>query len=446
MSEQKHIYLDYAASTPVDKEIVRAMEPYFGEKYGNPSSLHSFGQEALAAIDHARETIAKGIGAEFQEVVFTGSATEANNLALRGVVKAARLFPRGTGRRVAPAATRGLDSRRARSSGDQAERASETFRSKTTEPLRIVVSSIEHESVLETARDLEKDGIEMVYVPVNKDGIVEIKKIEEALDERTSLVSVMHASNEIGAIQPISEISEVIGNFRKELGIRNRESGGIRSSFITHNSLFPLFHTDAAQTLHLLDCDVRRLGVDIMTLSSQKMYGPKGIGALYIPGGIQKYVSPIITGGNHEYGFRAGTPNVPASVGFGVAAERAIAGRKRERENLRALKTYFLEGLRKLVPNVKVNGADDERSLPSILNVYFQKRRADELLIKFDEAGIAAASGSACSARAAKPSHVLSALGYSKDRIIGSVRFSFGRPTTQSELLEALKRMEKIFR
>ncbi|MCL5004718.1 MAG: aminotransferase class V-fold PLP-dependent enzyme, partial [Patescibacteria group bacterium] len=204
------IYFDYAATTPMDPLVKKAMAPYFSDRFGNPGSLHSFGQEAMAMVDESREKIAKAVNADFREIIFTGSATEANNLALRGIVRAARLFSDGTGRSLAPAASAALDLSAARlPSVDQARAASETFRTKTAEPpYRIIISKIEHDSILETARDLERDGIEVIYLPVNKNGLIDLEKLKKSLNERTILVSIMHANNEIGTIQPIAEIAK----------------------------------------------------------------------------------------------------------------------------------------------------------------------------------------------------------------------------------------------
>src|SRR3989338_6994102 len=237
----KSIYLDYAASTPIDPRVVAAMSPYFTEIFANPNSLHRFGQEASRAVFVSRQTIARSLGADYKEIIFTGSATEANNLALRGSIK--RIM-----NNAMPAGRQEL---------------------RIKKP-RIKTTAIEHESVLETCRDLEKEGVEVIYIPVNKEGIVDLKKLKSALNDRTVLVSVMYANNEIGTIQPIDKISEIIRNFR-ESRIRNQEY-----------SLFPLFHTDAVQAFQYLDCSVENLGVDLMTLSAHKIYGPKGIGALFI--------------------------------------------------------------------------------------------------------------------------------------------------------------------
>ncbi len=398
------IYLDYAASTPVAPEVKRVMQPYFSEVFGNPGSLHSFGQEAIAAVDAARETIVKAVRAEFREILFTSGATEANNLALRGV----------------------------------GERALSV--SRTDKPPKMIISAIEHESVLDTAYALEKKNIEVAVLPVDTKGVVDLKKLEMMLDERIILVSVMYVNNEIGSVQPIDKISEIIRNFRD-----SKSSPGGESSFgeKNHNSVFPLFHTDAAQVLEYFECDAKELGVDLMTLSSQKIYGPKGAGALYVRSlkPATYSLEPFLTGGGQEFGLRSGTENVPAIAGFGEAVRRAEQGRKEHVKRIRALKDYFLKGIKKIHPKVQENGVS---KAPHILNLYFPEEFAGELLVRMDMAGIAASAGSACSARSFTPSHVLEALGLPPERVRGSVRFSFGLPTAKKDIDEALKRIQKL--
>jgi len=383
----KKIYLDHAAGTPVDPEVLRTMEPYFSERFGNPGSVHAFGQEAIAALDRSRETIAKALGVGFRQVVFTSSATEANNLALRGAVKKF-LREHKASARVRP---------------------------------RIIISAIEHESVLETARDLERDGAELILVSVGRDGIVDLKKIKGVLTSETAIVSVMYANNEIGTIQPIAEIADIIRN------------GG--------SSIRPLFHTDAAQAFQFLDCEPKNLGVDLMTISSHKIYGPKGAGALYVKD--LKDLEPIVTGGGQEFGLRSGTENVPAIVGFAKAVELAVAVRQKESERIKTLRDEFWHGLKNIFPNAEMNPATTKTSgipaLPNILNVYFPGHAAQDLLTKFDLNGLAASSGSACRSRALESSYIIEALGYSKERVKSSIRFSFGRTTTEADIKESLK-------
>ncbi|MDO8430293.1 MAG: cysteine desulfurase family protein [bacterium] len=397
-------YFDYAAGTPVDPIVEKAMRPYWAEKSGNPGSLHFFGQEASAGVFNARDTIAKALGCNYKEVIFTGSATEANNLAVRGVVRSFRLkFPG-----IKP---------------------------------KIIVSTIEHESVLETARDLERDGVEVVYLPVDKNGLVDLKKLKDALDERTILVSVMYVNNEVGSIQPIKMISDMVKNFR---GSNN----------------YPLFHTDAVQAFNYLNCNVNDLGVDLLTLSSQKIYGPKGCGLLYIRSQKlnvksqmlgRNFISPIITGGSaQEYGLRAGTENVPAIVGFGKAIELVSNSRELENKRLRKLQEYFLAQMKKIAPKAKLNGPENLKNrIPNNLNFYFPSREnesgtAQDLLIKLDLAGFAVSPGAACTARTCQPSHVLKAMGYSDERATSSLRFTFGRPIFKSDIDKLLNEIKKF--
>ena len=427
----KSIYLDYAASTPIDPRVVAAMSPYFTEIFANPNSLHRFGQEASRAVFVSRQTIARSLGADYKEIIFTGSATEANNLALRGSIK--RIM-----NNAMPAGRQEL---------------------RIKKP-RIITTAIEHESVLETCRDLEKEGVEVIYIPVNKEGIVDLKKLKSALNDRTVLVSVMYANNEIGTIQPIDKISEIIRNFR-ESRIKNQESRKADSKFIIHNSLFPLFHTDAVQAFQYLDCNVKNLGVDLMTLSAHKIYGPKGIGALYVRDAIQKIqihsnntngnsdisdrlLAPIITGGDQENGLRSGTENVSYIVGFAKAVEIADKVRGPESARVEKLRNYFWRSLQKAFgsKSIALNGSLQNR-LPNNLNVYFPGRSAQELLIKLDLIGeVAASSGAACATRVNKESYVLKALGFTPARASGSLRFSLGRPTTKKEIDSAVEKLK----
>jgi cysteine desulfurase len=461
----KRVYLDYAASTPVDTRVMAAMEPYFSASFGNPGSLHSFGQDAMAAVDRSRETIAAAIGAPpaggFREVIFTSSATEANNLALRGALKAFSFellaCSRPSGLFVALA-------RPKRSGGGKRLLKANSYKLKP----KIIVSAIEHESVLATARDLERSGeAEVAVVPVDKRGIVDIKKLARALDERTILVSVMYANNEIGTIQPIFEIGKVVADFRKNLEMRNERTGNTKSSSLISYISYPLFHTDAVQALQFLPCNVNELGVDLMTLSAHKIYGPKGVGALYVRGGrwqvaggshrqlrrelspLTSHLSPFVTGGGQEFGMRSGTENVPAIVGFAEAVMLAGKYRQKESERLRALVRYAFTGIRKIVPHAAVNGVhiqDKSGRLPSMLNMYIPKVLAEELLTRLDIAGIAASSGSACSSRSFEESSVIRALGHSTARAKRSIRVSLGRGTRKEDIDALLKILGKSLR
>ena len=309
--------------------------------------------------------------------------------------------------------------------------------------------------------------MEVIYISVNKEGIVDLKKLRSTLNDRTVLVSVMYANNEIGTIQPIDKISEIIRNFR-ESRIKNQESRKADSKFkipacrqAWHNSLFPLFHTDAVQAFQYLDCNVKNLGVDLMTLSAHKIYGPKGIGALYVRDAIQKIqihsnnsngnsdisdrlLAPIITGGDQENGLRSGTENVSYIVGFAKAVEIADKVRGPESARLEKLRNYFWRSLQKAFgsKSIALNGSLQNR-LPNNLNVYFPGRSAQELLIKLDLIGeVAASSGAACATRVNKESYVLKALGFTPARASGSLRFSLGRPTTKKEIDSAVEKLK----
>ena len=365
------------------------MRPYLQGKFGNPSSLHSFGQEAMAALDKSRETLANLIGAKFNEVVFTSSATEANNLALRGAISNFEFL------------------------------ISNKFKP------RIIVSSIEHESILETAKDLERTGVEVIYLPVDKKGFVDLRKLEESLNENTVLVSIMHANNETGVIQNISEISKIVRNSKFE--IPNSKLGAV----------WPLLHTDAAQAFQYLDCNVENLGVNLMTLSSHKIYGPKGAGCLYVRGldaaGKRSSIAEITTGGGQEFEMRSGTENIPAIVGFTKAAELVTNLRELESRRVGKLCDYLWVRLKKSVKGAKLNG-DDKKRLPSNLNVYFPGISAEDMLIKLDLNGVAVSAGSACAARSLEPSRVLLAMGFDEKRVKGSIRFTLGRMTTKKDI------------
>lgn len=424
-ARDERLYFDYAASTPVDARVEAAMRPYFTLRFGNPSSLHGFGQEAIAAVDASREKLAKAIGADFREIIFTGSATESNNIALRGLTQTVRR----------------------QTQTDKSFSVSQREVGVSQRP-RIVVSAVEHESVLETARDLGQEGIDVVYIPVDRRGVIDLKKLEEALNERTVLVSVMYANNEVGIVQPISKVSEIIRNFREQIG--NRKSQ-IASRFALR--ALPLLHTDAAQALQFLDCNVQRLGADFMTLSAHKIYGPKGVGALYLRGGTRAgHLRSLVSGGGQEFGLRSGTENVPLIVGFGKAVELAQGLSLEETGRIAALRKKLWSGIRKACPNAKLNlalpygASGKEDILPNILNICFPGRLAEELLLRLDLLGLAASSGSACATRSNVPSYVLRAMGFSAARAKASIRFSLGRPTTGGDIDRAAAIIKNVCR
>ncbi|KKT87315.1 hypothetical protein A3A64_03480 [Candidatus Gottesmanbacteria bacterium RIFCSPLOWO2_01_FULL_48_11] len=385
MNRKKPIYLDYAASTPVAPEVMAYMKPYFSKKFGNSGSLHSFGQEAQAVLDKARIIIADEINADFDEVIFTSSASEANDLVIDGIFEGSKI-----------------------------------------DSPKIIISEIEHESVSQTVEALAERGAEVIKLPVSKDGFVDPEELRKALDERTILVSIIFASNEIGTIQPIEKIAQFIKSFKEE-----------------HNSMYPVFHTDAVQAVSSIEIDVRALGIDSLTLSSQKVYGPKGAGALYIRKTFLPHLKPQLIGGGHEFGLRASTPNTPAIAGFGKALELLIKERSTKSRELMVLRNRLLDGLRKVVPGIEVNGSMENR-LPGNLNVYFPGRGNDNLVVRFDLSGVAVSAGSACSVRSNKVSKAILALGYSVERAGSSIRFTLGNLTTSKEIDETVMRTEGV--
>jgi cysteine desulfurase len=365
------VYLDYNATTPVDHAVLEAMLPYFAEHFGNASSIHSTGQRARSAVETARESVAALIGAKASEIVFTSGGTEADNLAIFGTVEASRK-PRK----------------------------------------HVVTTTIEHHAVLNACQELERRGVEVSYVPVGGEGVVDPFDIRRALRPETVLITVMHANNEIGTIQPIAEIGRIA-----------RESD-------------VLFHSDAVQSAGKLALDVNRLGVDFLSLSAHKIYGPKGVGALYVRSGAP--LEPQFRGGHHERDRRPGTENVPGIVGLGRAAELARRQLGEAFESIGALRDRLEQALIEQVPTVRVNG-DPSRRVPNTTNLTFSGAGGEALLIALDLEGIACSTGAACSSGAVEPSHVLTAIGLTHDEARSSLRFSLGRPTTAEEIDQALR-------
>ncbi len=394
---RKKLYFDYAATTPVDARVVAAMKPYFSEKFGNPGSLHFAGQAAIAAVDGARQVVAAHAGIDFDGVVFTSGATEANNLAITGVVN----FWRAQNPGKLP---------------------------------RIIVSAIEHDSVLVCARALGVAGVaDVVVVPVDSQGVVDVVALRAALTAETVVVSVMYGNNEVGTVQPLPTISKIINEFRASIT----------------SASYPFLHTDAAQAGTYLSCTVAELGVDMLTLSSQKIYGPKGVGALCVGKKVfcvptkgqvhmKPALHPILFGGGQELGLRSGTENVPGIVGFAKAFEIAVSMQKKEVARVNMVKEYFWKKLHALVPAARAIGSTlkkEDVSLPHIISLYIPgEQTAQDILTRLDLVGIAASSGSACSARAFMVSHVYTALGLLKEEALRTVRFSFGRDTTKKDI------------
>lgn len=362
----KRIYLDYAATTPVHPKVLQEIQPYFCERFGNPSSLHFFGQEAKMAMETARGKVAHLIGAWPEEIIFTSGGTEADNYALEGVAFA---------------------------NEDKGN--------------HIIVSAIEHHAIINCAKFLQSRGFQITYLPVDKDGLIDPAEVKKAITDKTILVSVMHANNEIGTIQPMAEISKVV----KEKGI--------------------IFHSDAVQTVGHVPFNVDALGANLLSISAHKLYGPKGVGALYVRKGT-KMVN-FLHGGGQEGGRRASTENVPGIIGFGVASEAVLEEMIEERTRIIPLRDKLIKGILDKIPDTQLNGHPTQR-LPNNVNISIKYVEGESLLLNLDLQGIAAASGSACSSGSTEPSHVLLAIGLPPEVARGSVRFSLGRLVKEEDI------------
>jgi len=370
------IYMDYAATTPTDQRVIEAMLPYFGEIYGNPSSLHGFGQEARAAMEGARAKIAAFLGAKPAEIVFTSGGTESDNFAIKGTAWANR------------------------KKGDH-----------------VITSAIEHHAVLETCRFLEKEGFRVTYLPVDGDGLIDPEDVVMAITDRTILISIMHANNEIGTIQPIAEI----GRIAKGKGI--------------------CFHTDAVQTFGHLPFTVDELNIDLLSASAHKLYGPKGMGMLYIRKGTR--ITPLVHGGDQESGRRASTQNVPGIVGFGKAVELAAATLHEEVARLTSLRDRFIHGIFERLDGIRLNGHPTRR-LPNNINLSVASIEGEGMILSLDMMGIACSTGSACSSSSLEPSHCLLAIGLPHELSHGSLRFSLGMYTKEGDIDAVLEALPQV--
>ena len=390
---KKTLYLDYASSTPVDPNVLAAMMPYLKQEYGNPSSLHGFGQKAAVALELARQMAARFLGCGANEIVFTSGATEANNLAIQGVVR--------------------------QTTNDKRQ---------TTKP-HVITLAIEHESVLAPIQKLEKEGIiEATYISVGKNGLVNPEDVGKAIKENTALVSVQYANSEIGTVQPIAEIGRIIREKNKSLVV------GRGSSVI--------FHTDAVQAANFLDCNVETLGVDCLTLSSHKIYGPKGSGLLFVRKGV--VLNPLLEGGSQEGGLRSGTENIPAIVGMAKALAELIGPKTGvEAVRIKHMRDQLIRGVLGRVPESSCTGSLEKR-LPNNAHFMFTRIEGKDLVMLLDHKGIAVSSGSACSERSQEPSHVLLALGMSPKEALGSLRITLGKRTTKEDIVRVLKTLPSL--
>ncbi len=388
----KNIYLDYAATTYIDKRVLNKMLPYLTKKFGNPSSLYSLGREAKSAIEGARRNIAEVLNSNSEEIIFTGSGTESDNLAILGIARA--------------------------------------YKNKGK---HIIVSKIEHKAVLEAVKTLEKEGFKVTYLNVDSKGIVKISELKRAFKRDTILVSIMYANNEIGTIQPISKIAEIISNFRKTKSYKLKAKSSA--------AVLPLLHTDACQAANFLSLNVKKLGVDLMTLNGSKIYGPKGVGCLYKSEEIK--LESMIIGGGQERNFRAGTENTALIVGFGEALKLTEKMRRKESQRLRDLRNYFIKNLLKSIPKCRLNGHYVKR-LPNNINISIPGVNGEALVLALDKCGISASTGSACASSNTNFSHVLSAIKLSPKFTKGALRMTLGRDTAKNDINYVLRTLPKI--
>lgn len=362
----RRVYLDHSATTPVRSEVLEAMLPYFNERYGNASSIHGFGREAKVALEEARERVAEVLGAASSEIFFTSGGTEADNLAIKGVAFANRKKGK-----------------------------------------HIITSRIEHHAVLESCKFIEKEDFEVTYLPVDYQGLVNPEDLSKAIRDDTTLVSVMHANNEVGVIQPVEELCKI-----------TKQKGAY-------------FHTDAVQSVGKIPIDVQKLNLDMLSASGHKIYGPKGIGAIYIRKGVR--ITPLSHGGHHERSRRAGTENLPAIVGFAKALELLSQEMDDQYKHLEKLSQALYQKLVETIPDVILHG-DPTRRVPHIMNLSFKGVEGESVILSLDMKGVAVASGSACTSGTLEPSHVLSAMGIAPEIAQGAVRFSFGKDNTMNDV------------
>ena len=374
-NKMKKIYLDHAATTRTDEEVLEAMKPYFLEKYGNAGSLHSFGREARDALEKSRKIAADFINARPNEIIFTSGGTESDNLAIMGVLWANQ---------------------------DKGK--------------HIITSRIEHPAVLETCKYLEKRGWKVTWLDVDSDGLINPKDVEKAITKETILVSIMHVNNEIGTIQPIEEIGKICKK----------------------NKVY--FHTDAVQSYGKIKIDVKKMNIDLLSVSGHKIYGPKGVGFLFINQDVK--IVPIQHGGGHETGLRSGTENVAGIIGLAKATELAEKNMKKESEKLKKLQDKLINELLK-ISGTKLNGSRDKRIYNNI-NISFEGVEGEALLLRLDGKGICVSTGSACSSKSLEPSHVLTAIGLKPEKAHGSLRITMGKDNTEEEIDYVIKSLNEI--
>ena len=390
--KQKQVYLDNAATTPVDEKVLKVMLPYFSDKFGNASSLHYPGEEARRAVEESREVIAKSIGGKYKEIIFTSGGTESNNLTIKG------LF----------------------------------FHFNKEGKNHTIISKIEHDCVLNACKWLEKQGADVTYLNVDKEGFVNPEDVKKAITNKTFLVSIIHGNNEVGTIQDLEAIGKIIKEKSKEI----------------------LFHTDACQSFTKTNIDVKKMNLDLATLNAHKIYGPKGIGALYIRQiGPMGLIGPIISGGGQEFGLRSGTENVPSIIGLAKAVELVLKNKEARFKKVLNLRNQLLDYIIKYNKGIGLNGSLDlstslrtSNRLPNNLNIRFPGVSNETLLVALDQKGLAVSAGSACSARASKASYVLTALGLTEKQAKESIRITLGKDTTAEEIKKSAEIISILYK
>ncbi len=376
------IYLDHAATTPLDPDVLKAMQPYFNKIFGNSGSIHTAGQEALAGTDKARQQVADFLNCETNEVIFTSGATESNNLALKGIIDA----------------------------------------TETKKP-HVITTNIEHPAILEVVKNLKSRGVEVTILPVTHDGVVNTNVVQKAIKENTILISIMYANNEIGTIQPIKEIGEQVEKINKK----------------RKNKIY--FHTDATQAAGYLNCNTKALKTDLLSLSGHKICGPKGMGILYIK--KKTKIKPIQHGGHQEFNLRAGTLNTPGIVGIGEALSIVKKNREVNNKRVQSLRDKLVKKILTEITGSHLNGSQTKR-LPNNANISFDKVEGESIMLNLDFEGIEVSTGSACASGSLSPSYVLLALGKSHLQAHGSIRFSFGKENTMEDVNKTVEVLKKI--
>jgi len=381
----REVYFDHAATTYMDEAVFQTMIPYFSEKFGNPSSLYHKGREANEAVNNSRREIAEHLSALPENIIFTSGGTESDNLAIYGIAHAHE-----------------------------------------KQGKHLISIAIEHHAVLNPLEDLKKQGWEITYIKVDEKGMVDPKDVVNAIRPDTVLVTIMYANNEIGTIEPLAGIGREILKYRKE-----------------HNTVYPFFHTDACQAAGLLDLNVEKLHVDLLTMNGSKIYGPKGVGILYLRRNVK--IKPMVLGGGQEKNLRSGTENVPSIVGLSQALRLVQKNKEKESERLRDLTKYFWEEIKMKIPEVKLNGPEiGSDRLPNNLNVTFLDVEGEAILLYLDEYGVMCSTGSACTSASLEPSHVLRALGLPYEYAHGSIRFTLGHRNDKKDIDYAMEYLPKI--